>query len=92
MTYSPIGLYSVLNEMYGSISRTDLAERFDALLGLNETQRVNFYKKVMLANSFSDEKSTIQLKNAAFFTSNYNYPMFGCSFIQLLSTSSYTKA
>ena len=73
MTYSPIGLYSVLNEMYGSISRTDLAERFDALLGLNETQRVNFYKKVMLANSFSDEKSTIQLKNAAFFTSDYNY-------------------
>ena len=72
MAYCPIGLYSALNEMYGAISRDNLAERFDALLGLNETERVAFYKKVILANSFADEESTIQLKNGAFFKAGYN--------------------
>ena len=72
MTYCPIGLYSGLNEMYGAISRDNLAERFDTLLGLTETERVAFYKKVMLANSFADEESTIQLKNGAFFRAGYN--------------------
>ena len=73
MSYAPVGLYSLLNEMYGAISRSDLADRFDALLGLNEEQRVNFYNKVMHANSFADDESTIQLKNAAFFRSGYEY-------------------
>lgn len=88
MTYSPVGLYSVLNEIYGSISRENLAERFDALLGLNEEQRVAFYKKVMMANSFADDESTIQLKNAAFFRSGYEY---STSYVEKL-TKLYTMA
>ena len=88
MPYSPIGLYSVMNEMYGAISRDDLEERFDALLGLNEAQRVSFYNKVMLANSFADDENTIQLKNAAFFRSGYNY---NNSYINKL-TKLYTEA
>ncbi len=88
MTYSPVGLYSVLNEIYGSISRENLAERFDTLLGLNEEQRVAFYKKVMMANSFADDESTIQLKNAAFFRSGYEY---STSYVEKL-TKLYTMA
>ena len=72
LTYSPLGLYSVMNEIYGSISRDDLEDKFDALLGLSESERVYFYKKVMLANSFAGEENTIQLKNAAFFKAEYN--------------------
>lgn len=90
MIYSPIGLYSVMNEMYGAISRDDLEERFDALLGLNEAQRVYFYDKVMLANSFADDENTIQLKNAAFFKSGYNYNTEYVNKLTELYTQAYT--
>lgn len=90
MTYSPIGIYSVLNEMYGSISRSDLEDRFNALLGLNETERVSFYNKVMLANSFASDENTIQLKNAAFFKSGYNYNTEYVNKLTKLYTQAYT--
>lgn len=72
MSYATIGLYSILNELYGAISREDLQTQFDNLLGLNEESRTNFYNKVMRANSFVSRESTTQLKNAAFFDNAYD--------------------
>lgn len=72
MSYATIGLYSILNELYGAISREDLQTQFDNLLGLNEESRTNFYGKVMKANSFVSQESTTQLKNAAFFDNAYD--------------------
>lgn len=73
MSYATIGLYSLMNEMYGAISRDDLKADYDELLGLTETERKAFYSKLMKANSFANEDSTTQLKNAAFFTNEFNY-------------------
>ena len=73
LSYSTVGLYSLLNEMVGSASREDLRQDLNELLGLDEDSRVDFYKRIMLANSFAKEDSTIQLKNAAFFNNVFNY-------------------
>jgi len=73
MSYSVVGLYSVINEMTNATSREELKEKFNTLLGLNESRRVTFYDKVMKANSFASDESTIQLKNSAFFNNEFNY-------------------
>ena len=73
MSYSIVGLYSILNEMTNATSREELKTRFNTLLGMNEENRVNFYNKVMYANSFAKEETTIQLKNSAFFNNEFNY-------------------
>ena len=73
MSYATVGLYSLLNEMYGAASRDELKTQLNTLLGLNESNREAFYEKVMKANSFASEESTTQLKNAAFFNNSYQY-------------------
>ena len=73
MSYSVVGLYSIINEMTNATSREELKEKFNILLGLNESSRVTFYDKVMKANSFASDESTIQLKNSAFFNNEFNY-------------------
>ena len=73
MSYSPIGLYSVMNEMEGAISNNELKEKYNTLLGLDEYNRVNFYDKVIKANSFATVEATTQIKNAAFFNNKFNY-------------------
>ena len=72
ISFSPLGLYSLLNEMEYASSREDLTTRINNLLGLDEESRVSFYKKIMRANSFASEENTTQLKNAAFFNASYN--------------------
>ena len=73
MTYSVVGLYSLVNELNSATSRDDLKTRLDDLLGLNEESRVEFYDKVMKANSYAMENMTTQLKNGAFFSSELEY-------------------
>ena len=73
MSYSVVGLYSIIIEMTNATSREELKEKFNILLGLNESSRVTFYDKVMKANSFASDESTIQLKNSAFFNNEFNY-------------------
>ena len=73
MSYATIGLYSLMNEFVGAASRDDLKAQLNTLLGLNETSREAFYKKIMLANSFASEETTTQLKNAAFFNNSFQY-------------------
>ena len=73
ISYSPIGLYSLLNEMEYASNREELTTKLNELLGLDEEHRASFYKKVMLANSFASETDTTQLKNAAFFNATFNY-------------------
>ena len=73
MSYSVVGLYSVINEMTNATSKEELKDKFNTLLGLNESSRVAFYDKVMKANSFASDESTIQLKNSAFFNNEFNY-------------------
>ena len=82
MSYSVVGLYSVMNELTNAISRDELKIRFNNLLGLNEEDRVAFYDKVMKANSFARDESTIQLKNAAFFNDRF---MYNQTFVDSLS-------
>ena len=73
MSYSIVGLYSVMNEMSNAASREDLKTQLNNLLGLNEESRTSFYSKMMKANSFAKENSTIQLKNGAFFNNHLKY-------------------
>lgn len=73
MSYSAVGLYSNLNELANASSREDLSNRLNELLGLDAAERATFYEKIMKANSFADEDTTIQLKNAAFFDDRYDH-------------------
>ena len=73
MSYGTIGLYSIMNDLYGAISREDLQNRFNDLLGLNENSRKDFYRKVIYANSYINKESSTQIKNAAFFNNKYMY-------------------
>ncbi len=73
MTYSVVGLYSLVNELNSATSRDDLKTRLNDLLGLNEESRVEFYDKVMKANSYAAENMTTQLKNGAFFSNGLEY-------------------
>jgi serine protease inhibitor len=73
MSYSLVGLYSLINEMSFASSRDELKVQLNNLLGLDEESRISFYSKVMKANSFAGDYSTIQLKNAAFFNNEFNY-------------------
>ncbi len=76
MSYSVVGLYSITNEMTNAASREELKEKFNILLGLNESSRASFYYKVMKANSFASDESTIQLKNSAFFTIKFSQTIY----------------
>lgn len=71
VSYSIVGLYSVLNELYGAISDDSLKDSFDDLLGMDEASRASFYVKIMRANSYVDTNSTTQIKNAAFFNNDF---------------------
>ena len=73
MSYSAIGLYSNMNEMAFASSRNDLTIRFDNLLGLDATKRMQFYDKVIMANSYASENASTQIKNAAFLSNEYEY-------------------
>lgn len=73
LSYSPIGLYSVMNEMVGAVSNDDLKLRLESLLGLDEAGRQNFYRKLLWGNSFATDDATIQQRNAAFFNYLYDY-------------------
>ena len=72
-SYATVGLYSLMNELVGASSRSDLTADLNELLGLNEANRQVFYEKIMKANSFASEESTTQLKNAAFFNNSFKY-------------------
>ena len=71
MSYSIASLYAVMNELSGALSSEEAKAKFESLLGLDEYSRSFFYAKMMKANSFASESSTIQIKNAAFFHSDY---------------------
>ena len=75
MSYSPIGLYSNLNELEYATSRENLTERFNNLLGLTEAERKSFFRKIMYANSYVNKDSvsenSTQLKNAAFYNNEF---------------------
>lgn len=73
MSYSIAGLYSLMNEMSCGTTKEDLKDRFDNLLGLDKNGRSSFYEKLIKANSFGKENSTIQVKNAAFLDNKYEY-------------------
>ena len=62
-----------MNEMSYGTSKEDLKDRFDNLLGLDKNGRTSFYEKLIKANSFGKENSTIQVKNAAFLDNKYEY-------------------
>ena len=73
MSYSVVGLYSLMNELTNASSREDLTYHLNELLGLDISGRASFYEKVVGANSFAEQDSTIQLKNAAFFNNEFDY-------------------
>ena len=73
MSYAVVGLYSMLNELEEATSNDDLNARLNELLGQDKEGRKTLYRKIMRANSFSKDTSSIQLKNAAFFHNEYRY-------------------
>ena len=73
MSYCPVGLYAILNQLSYAASLDEVKTNLNSILGLNETERVKFYQKVMLANSYASENTSTQIKNAAFFSNKFQY-------------------
>ena len=71
MSCNAIGLYSILNNLYGASSSRLINSLLDGLLGLSETTRKIFYDKVVFANFYARENNTTQLRNSAFFNNEF---------------------
>ena len=73
MSYNAIGLYSNLNDLEYAATAVNTKELLNDLLGLDEAGRINFYNKMMLANSYAYDNNSIQVKNSAFFSNKFDY-------------------
>ncbi len=93
MSYSPVGLYSNLNELEYASSRESLTDRFNELLGLSQAERKTFYRKIMRANSYvlneENTENSTQIKNAAFFNDHFGYSQNYVDFLTGLYCEAY---
>ena len=89
LSYSPVTLYSVTNEMVAACSNVVIEEKLNDLLGLSSINRQSFYNKIMSANSYAKESSSIQLKNGAFFSNKFAYSQDYVSALERLYCEAY---
>lgn len=89
LSYATIGLYSILNNLEYAVSNAPIKAQFNDLLGLNEEERIAFYQKMMLANSYAQDNNTIQLKNSAFFSNDYVYNPSYIAFLSKVYSEAY---
>jgi len=68
--YSPITLYSVLINLYMSISDNEELEKLNEILGLNHDERLIFYNQIFQNNYFSNSDGEIKITNGAFYNSD----------------------
>ena len=68
--YSPITLYSVLINLYMSISDKDELKKLNEILGLNHDERLLFYNQIFKNNYFSNSDGETKISNGAFYNSD----------------------
>ena len=68
--FSPIGLYSVLINIYMAISDKEQSEILNNILGSNNEERIKFYSKIFNNNYFQSSGGEIKISNGAFYNSD----------------------
>ena len=68
--FSPIGLYSVLINIYMAISDKEQSELLNNILGSNNEERIKFYSKIINNNYFQNSDGEIKISNGAFYNSD----------------------
>ncbi len=68
--YSPITLYSVLINLYMSISDKGELNKLNKILGLNHDERLLFYNQIFQNNYFSNSDGETKINNGAFYNSD----------------------
>ena len=68
--YSPITLYSVLINLYMSISDKGELNKLNEILGLNHDERLIFYEQIFQNNYFSNSDGETKISNGAFYNSD----------------------
>ena len=68
--FSSIGLYSVLINIYMSISDKEQSELLNNILGSNNDERIKFYSKIFNNNYFENSDGEIKISNGAFFNND----------------------
>ena len=68
--FSPIGLYSVLINIYMAISDKEQSEILNNILGSNNEERIKFYSKIFNNNYFQNSDGEIKISNGAFYNSD----------------------
>ena len=68
--FSPIGLYSVLINIYMAISDKEQSELLNNILGSNNEERIKFYSKIFNNNYFQNSDGEIKISNGAFYNSD----------------------
>ena len=68
--FSPISLYSVLINLYMSISDKEESEKLNEILELNHDERLIFYNQIFQNNYFSNSDGEVKISNGAFYNSD----------------------
>ena len=68
--FSPITLYSVLINLYMSISDKEELEKLNEILELNHEERLTFYNQIFQNNYFSNSDGEVKISNGAFYNSD----------------------
>ena len=68
--YSPVTLYSILINLYMSISDNEESKKLNEILGLDNDERLIFYKQIFQNNYFSNSDGEIKINNGAFYNSD----------------------
>jgi len=68
--FSPISLYSILINIYMSISDKELSELLNKVLGLNTEELILFYSQIFKNNYLKNADGEIMISNGAFYNSD----------------------
>lgn len=72
-SFSPLSLYSNLNIISLASNNENVIKDIDQVLGMNEDERKDNFKKMYQTNYFSNEQGTIQMYNAVFQSNKWDY-------------------
>ena len=77
LMYSPLTLYGFFVDTYAALSKDNLIESYNSIIGLGLDETATFYKKLFENNYFANSEGMIELHNGVFLnnedTPNQNY-------------------
>ena len=90
MMFSPLSLYGFFVDSYKALSKDSLIQKYESLLGLNESQLVSFYKKLFENNYFKNREGMVELHNGVFIGNDYEINQEYVNYLTKVYTECYS--